>query len=39
MSKRGHEEAGSSTSGGPPSKKKLLTQFDPVKLGAVYSLV
>ena len=41
MSKRPASEGASTnpSSGGPAPKRKLLTQFEPVKIGAIYSLV
>jgi len=37
--KRGNSDAGGSSSSGAPPAKKLLTQFEPVKIGSVYSIV
>ncbi|KAK2140818.1 hypothetical protein LSH36_1238g00029 [Paralvinella palmiformis] len=36
--KRGNSDAGGSSSSGAPPAKKLLTQFEPVKIGSVYSI-
>ena len=39
MAKRGNsEDGGTSSSGGPPAKK-LMTQFESIKIGPVFTLV